>query len=400
MKGRVDLRVGLEELIEQASTAMALPSHTTGNAGQPDLERAADGIREEDRRVVLARGPDQARHFAGRGFRRDFEHRIDLRHLVPERGEFPLGQHGEVQVGTPRLDGADGGSGHAGVAEPVRRAQEQAEGVESLGIGRLREVDAAFGIGDQEIGMGDFPAVVNPEPVGRGAVNLPFQQMVQIHGDFPDSASLGRDRFAGVNDPTRHADGPDAHHGEQGTRPLGQTGRERRGGGKLPEERGPDPRVARMLVDQDAEHAAFPKQGGSPLHLLLLVKGLHASGAAVAVDQIVELSVMDRLVDASGLARFHELGDLGVDLPVAEVTEGGDGAPLPGFFPDDPVFPGLLVVKAEAGSEFFSLRAGILTEQRRFAPRLAKWARTREAAFRLPSPSPKAMRRFRLARRR
>ena len=75
-----------------------------------------------------------------------------------------------------------------------------------------------------------------------------------------------------------------------------------------------------MLVDENTDNPACLEQGGSTLHLLLSVEGGNATAAAVPVDQIVHVGVAECLIDASGLARFHELGDLGIDLPVSEMA--------------------------------------------------------------------------------
>ena len=175
--------------------------------------------------------------------------------------------------------------------------------------------------------------------------------MTEIHRDLGNGAALGGHRFAGFDLPACQPDGPDAHHGEKGSRALGEARRKRRRGGDLSEEGHPDACPAGMLVGEDTHDAPFLEKVARPLHPLLLVEREDAATAAVTIDQIVHEWVADRLVDTAGLARLHEFRDLGVDLPVAVMTERGDGASFPGLFSDDPILPGLLVVKAETGAE-------------------------------------------------
>jgi hypothetical protein len=95
-----------------------------------------------------------------------------------------------------------------------------------------------------------------------------------------------------------------------------------------------------VLVDENPDDSSFLEEGGGSLHLLLAVEGGDPPAAAVAVDQVVHERVAQCLVDAARLARFHELGDLGVDFPVSEVAERGDGAASFRLVTDNPVLPG------------------------------------------------------------
>ena len=115
-----------------------------------------------------------------------------------------------------------------------------------------------------------------------------------------------------------------------------------------------------MLVDEDADDPSLLEQGGRSLHLALAVEGGDAAAAAVTVDQFIHAGVAQGLVDASGAAGFHELGDLGVDLPVSEMAQGGDGAAFAGLLSDDPVLPVPLLVKGEPGAELLLAQGGDL----------------------------------------
>ena len=75
-----------------------------------------------------------------------------------------------------------------------------------------------------------------------------------------------------------------------------------------------------MLIRQDADDPSLLEQGGGSLHLFLAVKGVHAPATAIAIHQIIHQRTAERLIDASGLSGFHELGDLSVDLPVSKMT--------------------------------------------------------------------------------
>ena len=107
-----------------------------------------------------------------------------------------------------------------------------------------------------------------------------------------------------------------------------------------------------MLVDEDSDDPSSLEQGGRSLHLLLAVEGGNSTAAAITVDQIVHVRVSQSLIDTTGPARLHEFGNLGIDLPVSEVAQGGHGALAPSLLADDPILPVLLLVKSEAGTEF------------------------------------------------
>ena len=219
------------------------------------------------------------------------------------------------------------------------------------GIGAGRQVNAALDVLKKEVRLEILPTVVNPEPIARGVTDLRFEQVVEIHRDLGKIAILGRHRVTCVDLPAGEAGGAHAHHGEQGAGVLGKAGRERRGCGEFAEEGHPDSGRAGMLIDQDADNPPLLQHVGRTFHLPLAVEGRHPATAAVAVDQIVHEGVADRLVDASRAAGLHELGDLGVDLPVSEMAQGGDGASGTGFLPDDPILPVLPLVEGEPGTE-------------------------------------------------
>ena len=50
------------------------------------------------------------------------------------------------------------------------------QGLKFLGILLARKVNPPLGTAEEEVGVGEFPAVVNPEPVGGGAMDFALQQ--------------------------------------------------------------------------------------------------------------------------------------------------------------------------------------------------------------------------------
>ena len=127
-----------------------------------------------------------------------------------------------------------------------------------------------------------------------------------------------------------------------------------------------------MLIRQDADDPSLLKQCGGSLHLLLAIKGMHATATAVAVHKIIHQRATKRLIDASSLAGFHEFGDLSIDLPVSKMTQCGDGAPTLGFFSDDPILPVRFLVEAESGAKLLLAQGRDLDRADDICPEIKK----------------------------
>ena len=152
-------------LIHQISATVGLPSHPAGNPCKKDLDGAPLGIRKKDRHVLWPRSAQNPRDLPRRGFFGEGEDLVDSGDFPPEGGNVLRCQKGDPGIGSARLDRPHGGDGHAGVAKPVRGADHDPERVEGLDVRAGREVNASLRTREKEVGMGDLPAVVNPEPI-------------------------------------------------------------------------------------------------------------------------------------------------------------------------------------------------------------------------------------------
>ena len=322
--GVVAALVGIEfrRVVEQPAAAVSGESTDVRNVQGAGFEGGPQGVGHEEGGVERLEhaASERARRFAG------FESNdgIDGGHASPQRGEFGRGEHGEVQVGSTFFAGLHGGDVHHGIAEPVARADEEFERLEGGGsIGG--EVEAAAGASEQERLRG-FPAVVDPEPIGRGGGDLFFERAVEGEREVFDGVAGGVDRRQDFAAPAGGADGVDGDGNERRAGAGGDDRGEGGGGGEASEERGPERLVAGMLVDEDGEHAAALHEVGAVEVAAAAVESLQTEPAAVAVDETVEVFVALRLEDgADGI--FADVADeLGVKFPVADVIDGHDDA--------------------------------------------------------------------------
>ena len=153
------------------------------------------------------------------------------------------------------FDGANGGGGDHGIAEPVAGADEDFEGLEGGGGG---EEDAAFGGMEEELWAGSFPAIMDPEPIGGVGADLVFELGIEAEGE--GFGGIGGEDGGGGEDheaPAGDAGGEDGGGGESGARAEGESGGESGSGSEAIEERGPEAGVAGVLIHEDAEGAAF-----------------------------------------------------------------------------------------------------------------------------------------------
>ncbi len=227
-----------------------------------EFEGGAQGVGEQDAGVVADAGVANA----GGGFEQPFfvflaDVGVHFGEGLPEIAQFFRAEYGEAQVGPPLLQGAHGGKGHAGVAEPVGGAHDQLEFFQPLRRHPVRQRDAAPVAVEQKIWVRRFPAVVNPEPVGRlGAYGL-FDDEVQARGHLLDSGeffvALAADGRQDAHGPLAGAAVEEEEGNEEGVTTAGEKGGERGGGGEAAKKRAPNAVVTGVLIHEHSEAAAF-----------------------------------------------------------------------------------------------------------------------------------------------
>lgn len=249
---------------------------------------------------------------------------VDVWDHAPDGGDFFRGEDGDAGVWAAAFEGADGGDGHAGVAEPVGRADEDVEGLEGFGGHGRGEGDAAAVLCEEEFGVGGFPAIVDPEPVVRGAADIGFEGEVEGGGgefDVWGSVEFGADDHA----PAAWGVGDDGDREDGGTGFAAEESGEVGGGGESVKERGPLAGVAGVLIDEDADAAVVAEPADGAVEAVVAVEETAAGALAAAEDVCVEERVGEGLVHGSAAGACGD-DDLGEDLPVAHVEECVDEA--------------------------------------------------------------------------
>ena len=242
------------DALEQPATPVPGITHDGGDAEGARLEGGAQRVGEKKGRVELC--PDPPGQGAWRFPRLDFDHLIDRGDAPPEGSQFGRSQDGEVEVGTAPAASFHRGNTHHGIAEPIARADKEAEGLQSGDGFRFGRVESAPCVAEEE-GPGGFPAVVDPEPIRRPGRNLALEGAVEFESEFFHGPAL---RFAGRLDnaaPPRDSRGMDGHRDEWCAGAIGNDGGQRGGRGEFAEEGGPKRAVPGMLVDQNGEDPAF-----------------------------------------------------------------------------------------------------------------------------------------------
>ena len=161
-----------------------------------------------------------------------------------------------MEVGTAPAASFHRGNTHHGIAEPIARADKEAEGLQTGDGFRCGRMESAPCVAEEK-GPGGFPAVVDPEPIRRPGRNLALEGAVEFESEFFHGPAL---RFAGRLDnaaPPRDSRGMDGHRDEWCAGAIGNDGGQRGGRGKFAEEGGPKRAVPGMLVDQNGEDPAF-----------------------------------------------------------------------------------------------------------------------------------------------
>ena len=161
-----------------------------------------------------------------------------------------------MEVGTATAASFHRGNTHHGIAEPIARADKEAEGLQTGDGFRFGRMESAPGLAEEE-GPGGFPAVVDPEPIRRSGRNFAFEGAVELESKFRHGPAL---RFEGWLDdaaPARDSGGMDGDRDEWCAGSLRNDGGQRGGRREFAEERGPKRAVPGMLVDQNGEDPAF-----------------------------------------------------------------------------------------------------------------------------------------------
>ena len=320
-----DFFLGRDDLVEEFAAPVALVADDAEDAGEFHFEGGAETIREEDAGVpwVVGLFEEPCDGEDGGVFGEGDDH-VDVRDHAPDGGDFFRDEDGDAGVGAAAFEGADGGDSHAGVAEPVRRAHEDVEGLEGICGHGVGEGDAAAVLCEEEFRVGGFPAVVDPEPVVWGAADIGFEGDVECGGgefDVRGGVEFGADDHA----PAAWGVGDDGDREDGGTGFAAEESGEIGGGGETVEERGPLAGVAGVLIDEDADAAVVAEPADGAVEAVVAVEEPAAGALAAAEDVGVEEGVGEGLVHGASAGACGD-DDLGEDLPVAHVEEGVDEA--------------------------------------------------------------------------
>ena len=245
------------------------------------------------------------------------------------------------------FDGANGGGGDHGIAEPVAGADEDFEGLEG---GRRGEEDAAFGGMEEELWAGSFPAIMDPEPIGGMGADLVFELGIEAEGEGIGGIG-GEDGGGGEDDeaPAGDAGSEDGGGGESGARAEGESGGESGSGSEAIEEGGPEAGVAGVLIHEDAEGAAIANELAAFDEAGFAFEEFEAEASAIAADFGIDEGITEGLEDRADGAMEIERGRLGEHFPAAEVTDGHDEAAAGGIAIED----GLEAFDGDHGLDFF-----------------------------------------------
>ena len=85
-----------------------------------------------------------------------------------------------MRVRTPCFNGSNGGHANDAIAEPVRGADQNPEGLE---LCIRRQVNAALVMGEKEIRLRRFPAVVDPKPILGRPPNFLLDHFIRFERD-------------------------------------------------------------------------------------------------------------------------------------------------------------------------------------------------------------------------
>ena len=376
--GMVSAGVGRERglLAEQPGTPVSRIADDTRNTEGACLEGGTQGVGKKDGRVESPAQPPREGARVFPGF--DGNDLVDRGDAAPERGEFGRTKDGELQVGPAFFAGFDRGDAHDCVAQPIARPYDKAEGIECRDRNfRRKMVTALEPSSAEETGHGGFPTVVHPEPVGRTGGDLLFEPDVEQPGELGHGPAGGGEGRFDDTAPARRADRVDRNGNDRCIGADGQGGGEGRRRGEFAEERRPDARVPRVLIDEDGQHAAAADHFGRPDVAVTTAEGFHAEASAVPVDQAVDVFVALRLENnADGV--FADVADeLGVKFPVADVVDGHDHTASAGQgFPEE-----IEAVHFHAGLHVLLGHAGEAGGAEDVGPELAEMPAHRAADF-------------------
>ena len=224
------------------------------NAGEPDFQRGAQGVREDDGRFEAPAQPPRhgerpLRLPRWRSPRPPRAPSARNRRASPARGSV------RRRSGRPCLIARTAGTRHDGVAEPVRGADEQRG--RAAARWSFRHDHAALVGREEEFRARRLPAVMHPEPIRRltSGSALRGLRLMRAVSDRPRASRPAR----GGRSTSRQRPGPSVIDGARQQRGAGAQrhhGGERRGGGEPAEEGPPDAAIAGVLIDQHADTAA------------------------------------------------------------------------------------------------------------------------------------------------
>ena len=162
---------------------------------------------------------------------------------------------------------------------------------------------------------------MDPEPIRRRHADLAFECRVDVGGEFFRLVRAPRDFLAQDDLPLREAIRVNRHGDDRRVCPHGERRGERRGRAEAVEKRGPDPRVAGVLVDEDADNPWLAEEGDRGVEPSLPIKRRHAEPSPITVHEVIDERVAEGLVDGPEPGLGHLEDQLGIQFPVADVVD-------------------------------------------------------------------------------
>ena len=185
------------------------------------------------------------------------ENLIDLGHRSPECFKFCRSEDSEPGVRTAVLEGERGAPAHDSVAEPVRRANDEAKGIQLRRIGTWRQVDPALLSRDEKVRPWRLPAIVYPEPICRRPADLLLKCGIDIRRKLLGIARV-IGNFLFENDaPFRKAGSIDGRGYDRSVGADCQPGCQRRGRTQTVEKRHPNSSVSGTLIHEHSDGSGF-----------------------------------------------------------------------------------------------------------------------------------------------
>ncbi len=217
---------------------MSAKTDAPRDAGEPDFERGAQRIREEDRDIERLLAPNRSDD-GKEGTRFQEQHFIDLGHELPDGSNFFRGRDGDVSIGPARFNRAHCRHADHAVAEPVRSDDENPKRFQILRGNFRRQMDPALVMGEEKIRRRRFPAIVDPKPIVWSLTNLLLDRSVAFPSDGVDRIAGRIERRSKNQPPARRTFGVNRGCDHRGAGPFRQQSRERRRRSESSEKRRP-----------------------------------------------------------------------------------------------------------------------------------------------------------------